>query len=154
MRCFLLSVLLTLPTLAPLAQASPEAVKKSLVVLSASEIAPDTGVFLPPVADPDLYASSGNVALTALAATGAYVIGGAVGYMIVDAIDPTDEAFWDEPSYSSEGVLYGIPIEGTLASGLAAHLVSSPDDPLWRTVLVPLAVQGAFIAGSHLFLST
>ena len=98
--------------------------------------------------------SGSNVALTALAATGAYIVGGAVGYMVGDALDPTDEVFWENPSYSSEGLMYGVPIGGTLASALAAHLVSHDDDPAWRTVLVPLAVQGAFIAGSHLLLSS
>ncbi|OZC03925.1 hypothetical protein [Rubricoccus marinus] len=154
MRALLFPFLFAVPHLAPLAQTPPEA-EGSVIVLSVQK-AEHATTALPPEAIERLSsrASATNPALTALAATGAYIVGGAVGYMVVDAIDPTDEVFWENPSYSSEGVLYGIPIGGTLASSLAAHLVSSPDDPLWRTVLVPLAVQGAFIAGSHLFLST
>ena len=153
MRSFLFSVLLTLPTLAPLAQASPGAVQ-SVVIVSAAEPA-HAFVALPPEALDHLSGeiSVPNTALTALAATGGYLVGGALGYGIVAAIDPSDNNVVDDLAISEAGLFYGIAVGGTLGSALAAHVVSSPDDPVWRTILVPLAAQGLVFGAAHLFFS-
>ncbi len=150
MRALLLSLLLAIPFATPLAQTSPETVQSVIVVRSAPEVEVEAFA-LSPEAVEDLDPLARNVLITALAATGAYIAGGALGYQMGAGMDENTDG--DEFFISEKGI-YGIAILGTAASGLAAHLTSRQEDPLWRTVLVPLAVQGVFIAGAHAFLST
>ena len=150
MRRLLIVVFALFPTLAPLAQASPEALQ-SIVVIRAAE-AQHEGATLPPEAVQALHSDilPGNVLLTALSATGAYILGGAVGYSVVASIAEDQ----DDDLGISEAGFYGIAVGGTIASSVAAHIASAPSDPLWRTLAVPLATQLAVIGMAHAFLRT
>ncbi|MEM6325855.1 MAG: hypothetical protein AAF791_01935 [Bacteroidota bacterium] len=82
-------------------------------------------------------------ALAGLGALSAFVVASPVGYVGADALVP-DTSCSDDLCISSSGFL-GVALFGTAASGLAAHWISRPDDPLWRTVLGAVALQSLYL---------
>ena len=129
MRAFFLLLLTAAHTASAQAPAdSAAALSQSVVILDASPTAPSdaqTRAFL---------VAGGSLV--------SFTLGSAAGYATGHALDSDFSP--DDFDLSDLG-LTGAWVGGTLASGLAAHWLSPADDPLWRTLLVPLVAQGVYV---------